>query len=139
MYKKGSRLDAGNYRPVSILPVLSKVLEKGVNSQLRDYLESGDILFEFQSGFCGKFLTDTCLINLTDQIKNETSKGNVTGVVMIDLQKAFDTCDHSILLRKLEHMGVASHWFRSYLSGRRQCVQVEGTVSPFQDVTCGVP
>ena len=78
-------------------------------------------------------------MNLTDHIKNETSKGNVTGMVMIDLQKAFDTCDHSILLQKLKCMGVASHWFRSYLSGRRQCVGVEGTMSPFLDITCGVP
>ena len=139
LYKKGSRLDAGNYRPVSILPVLSKVLEKAVNSQLRDFLESGNVLFDFQSGFRGGFSTDTCLTNLTDHIRNETAKGNVTGMVLIDLQKAFDTCDHSILLQKLKSMGVASHWFRSYLSERRQCVRTGGTVSSFLDVTCGVP
>ena len=91
------------------------------------------------SGFRGGYSTDSCLIGLTDFIKCEIGKGNLVGMVLIDLQKAFDTCDHLVLLQKLERMGVASHWFRSYLSGRRQCVQVGGTVSSFLDVTCGVP
>ena len=140
LFKKGSRLDPGNYRPVSILPVLSKVLEKAVNGQFRDFLETNKVLFEFQSGFRSGYSTDTCLISITDHIRSETSKGNVTGMVLIDLQKAFDTCDHSILLRKLLGMGVTSvDWFRSYLSGRQQCVQVGDTCSSFLDVTCGVP
>ena len=68
------------------------------------------------------------------------ARGNVVGMVLIDLQKAFDTCDHSILLRKLEGMGVTStNWFRPYLSDRRQCVQVGGCNSSFLDVSCGVP
>ena len=128
------------YRPVSILPVLSKVLEKAVNKQLREFLERSGILFEYQSGFRGGHSTDTCLINLTDRIRSETEKGNVTGMVMIDLQKAFDTCDHSILLRKLSKMGITSvDWFRSYLSDRRQCVQVGDVCSSFLDIKCGVP
>ena len=140
LFKKSSRLDPGNYRPVSILPVLSKVLEKAVNQQLREFLESNGIMFEFQSGFRSGYSTDTCLINLTDRIRSETAKGNVTGVVMIDLQKAFDTCDHSIMLQKLSKMGVTSvDWFRSYLSGRSQCVQVGDVCSSFMDIRCGVP
>ena len=140
LFKKGSRLDPGNYRPVSILPVLSKVLERAVNGQLREFLESNGILFEFQSGFRSGFSTDTCLANLTDRIRSETSKGNVTGMVLIDLQKAFDTCDHSILLQKLSRMGVGSvDWFRSYLSERKQCVQVGDICSSFMEITCGVP
>ena len=140
LFKKGSRLDPGNYRPVSILPVLSKVLEKAANSQLRQFLESNGLLFEYQSGFRSGHSTDTCLINLTDRIRSETAKGNVTGMVLIDLQKAFDTCDHSILLQKLSKMGVTSlDWFGSYLSDRRQCVQVGDVCSAFMCVKCGVP
>ena len=90
LYKKGSRLQAGNYRPVSILPVLSKILERAVNGQLNDYLTRKNLLYEFQSGFRKGFSTDTCLVNLCDHIKTEMDKGNYTGMVMIDLQKAFD-------------------------------------------------
>ena len=140
LFKKGSRLDPGNVRPVSILPILSKVLERAINNQLREFLETNKILFEFQSGFQGGYSTDTCLISLTDHIRGETVKGNVTGMVLIDLQKAFDTCDHSILLKKLSVMGVTSvDWFRSYFSDRQQCVQVGDTYSSFLNVTCGVP
>ena len=63
----------------------------------------------------------------------------MTGMVMIDLRKAFDTSDHHILLRKLDCMGIGPDWFWSYLSGWRQCVKVGDTISPFLDVTCGVP
>ena len=80
-----------------------------------------------------------CLINFTDHIHSETAKGHVTSMVMIDFRKAFDTCDHSILLSKLDCMGIGPDRFRSYLSGQRQCVKLDDTISPFLDVTCGVP
>lgn len=140
IFKKGSTLDPGNYRPVSILSSISKVLERAVNSQLVDYLNSKNLFYEYQSGFRGKYSTDTCLINLTDHIKGETRKGNLVGMVLIDLRKAFDTVDGDILLEKLSAMGVTSlEWFRSYLFDRGQCTEVDGTRSCFLDVTCGVP
>ena len=140
LFKKGSKLDPGNYRPVSILNVLSKILERAVHSQLGEYLEKRDLLFENQSGFRGGYSTDSSLIGLTDYIKGEMGKGNMVGMVLIDLQKAFDTVDHSILLDKLRAMGASSvSWFESYLSGRTQCVEVNDTRSEFLDVTCGVP
>ena len=140
LYKKGSRLDVGNYRPVSILPVLSKILERAVNDQLNEYLTKKGLLYDFQSGFRKGFSTETCLMNLCDYVKMETSKGNFTGMVLIDLQKAFDCVDHQILLDKLSVMGVMSvDWFRSYLNDRQQCTQVDGVDSDFLQVTCGVP
>ena len=140
LFKKGSRLDVGNYRPVSILPVLSKILERAVNNQLNEYLSKKNLLYVFQSGFRKGFSTDTCLMNLNDFIKSESSKGNFTGIVLIDLQKAFDCVDHDLLLRKLSAMGISStDWFRSYLSDRSQCTQVSGIDSSFSEVTCGVP
>ena len=119
LYKKGSRVEAGYYRPVGVLSVLSKVLERAVHKQLGEYLAKRDLLYKNQSGFRGSYSTDTCLVGLTDYIKGEMGKGSLVGLVLMDLQKAFDTVDHRILLDKLESMGVSSvSWFRSYLEGR---------------------
>ena len=140
LFKKGSTLDPGNYRPVSILSVLSKILERAAHTQLSDYLEKRGLLFENQSGFRSGYSTDSCLIGLTDFIKSEMGKGNLVGMVLIDLQKAFDTVDHSILCEKLKSIGVSSTvWFESYLADRSQCVDVKGSRSEFLPITCGVP
>jgi len=119
---------------------LSKVLERAVNDQLSDYLRKKKLLFEFQSGFRKGFSTDTCLVNLCDYVRNETNSGRYTGMIMIDLQKAFDCVDHSLLIRKLSAMGVASvDWFRSYLNDRSQCTRVGDVDSGFLSIDCGVP
>ena len=77
---------------------------------------------------------------MSDYIKSEIGHGRLVGLVMIDLQKAFDTVDHGILLDKMKAMGISDiSWFNSYLSDRSQCVEVDGTRSSFEDVTCGVP
>ena len=88
------------------------------------------MLFELQSGFRGNYSTDICLIHLTDHIKTHTFKGLYTGMIMLDLQKAFDTVDHSILCDKLKAMEIGSvEWFQSYLSDRTQTVPVNNTYS----------
>lgn len=86
LYKKGSKLDPGNYRPVSILPVLSKILERAVGVQLKDFLKRNNVLFENQSGFRDGFSTDTCTIGLTDYIREEMAAGRLVGMVLIDLR-----------------------------------------------------
>ena len=140
LYKKNSSLEAGNYRPVSILSVVSKILEKSVYSQLVEFLDENKLLFEFQSGFRSKYSTDTCLIHLFDYLKSNTAKGLYTGMLLLDLQKAFDTVDHEILCKKLETIGVLSvSWFRSYLCDRKQFVQINSVLSDPGLVTCGVP
>ena len=140
LFKKGSKLDPGNYRPVSILNVMSKVLERAVHTQLNEYLHVRGLLIENQSGFRGGYSTDSSLICLTDYIKHEIGQGNFTGMVLIDLAKAFDTVDHSILLDKLREIGVSSvDWFDSYLTGRSQCVEVSACKSEFLPISCGVP
>ena len=79
-------------------------------------------------------------LGLSEYVRREVSGGKLVGLVLLDLQKAFDCVDHGILLGKLTEMGVGSvDWFRSYLSGRRQCVLVDGVVSEFEEVRCGVP
>ena len=142
LFKKGSKLDPGNYRPVSILSTMSKIMERAVHSQLNEYLSKRGILCENQSGFRGGFSTDSCLIGLSDYVKGEIGRGNLVGMVLIDLQKAFDTVNHRILLDKLHAIGMSSSsvsWFGSYLTDRSQCVEVDGVRSDFSPISCGVP
>ncbi|KAK3085363.1 hypothetical protein FSP39_002164 [Pinctada imbricata] len=112
LFKKNNRLKPENYRPVSILSIVSKLLEKAIYNQLERFLVENNLLYEFQSGFRKSYSTDSCLIHLVDHIKLQTARGLFTGMVLLDLQKAFDTVDHEILCQKLEVLGVHSiDWF----------------------------
>ena len=142
LHKKNNKTETGNYRPVSVLGVISKILERVVYNQVYDYLSHNNLLYNLQSGFRPSFSTDTCLTHLTDYIKRECDKGNFTGMVLLDLQKAFDTVDHNILVSKLESIGLDEmtiKWFKSYLSDRTQLVEVGGVYSDTNVVPCGVP
>ena len=142
LYKKGNKLDPGNYRPVSILSTVSKVIERIIFDQINEYMVTNNLLYDFQSGFRTSHSTDTCLLYLTDLIKTEVDNGKYCGMVLLDLQKAFDTVNHNILLFKLKAMGFGSaslRWMRSYLGGRKQVVEVNGTLSTPLQPTCGVP
>ena len=122
--------------------MISKVFEKVVCMQLSDHLSENRLLYEFQSGIRSSYSTVTCLIHLTDYIKLENDKGNLTGMVLLDLQKAFDTVNHTILWNKLKWLGahdLTIQWFRSYLTGRTQVTDIVGTMSEPKGVTCGVP
>ena len=109
---------------------------------MESYFKDRNLIYDFQSGFRKGFSTDTCLIHLTDYIRSQNDKGNVVGMVLLDLQKAFDTVDHAILLMKLYSSGLGQdmlRWFKSYLSDRRQLVDVSGTFSSTANISCGVP
>ena len=111
-----------------------------MHTQLSDYLEKRGILFDNQSGFRSGHSTDSCLLELSDFVKDEIGKGNLVGMVLIDLQKAFDTVAHDVLIEKLSAIGIDSVlWFKSYLSNRHQCVDVNGSRSEFLPISCGVP
>ena len=140
LFKKNSRLDVGNYRPVSILPIISKILERAIYVQIEAYLKEKELLYEYQSGFRKSHSTDSCLTNLSDYIRVLISEGKYVGMVLLDLQKAFDTVDHDILCKKLEAMGLdETDWFKSYLGGRKQVVVANDTTSEPGIVNCGVP
>ena len=142
IYKKNDKTDVGNYRPVSILSIISKIMEKAIYDQLEQHLVKKQLLYDFQSGFRHGFSTDTCLVNLTDFIRLQMDKGHLVGMLLLDLQKAFGTVNHSILLMKLQAIGLSNSalsWFRSYLSDRQQLVEISGTRSSSKRISCGVP
>ena len=94
IFKKGAKTEAQNYRPISLLPLISKVIEKSIFDQVLEYLSKNNLLYIYQSGFRTNHSTDTCLSHLTNMILNGAEKGIHTGMILIDLQKAFDTLDH---------------------------------------------
>ena len=132
-----------NYRPVSNLSTLSKLLEKAVNTQLADHLEKNNLLGECQSGFRPGHSCETHLVRVVDDVLAEIDRGNVVAVIQIDLSAAFDTIDHSQLLRRLEERyGIGSavlDWFSSYLANRCYKVKVDDSLSPEFLLKYGVP
>ena len=121
---------------------MSKIFERIVYDQLSKHLDKHNILYKYQSGFRKSYSTETALIDLSDRIKFSMDKGLYTGMVMIDLQKAFDTVNHAIMSDKLGAVGcddASVNWFNSYLSNRSQYIDIKGTLSDCGEVTCGVP
>ena len=140
--EKGEKCNPGNYRPISILPVISKLFEKLVNIRVINFLEKNGILYEHQYGFRKGFNTILSLIDLINQITKYTDEGRPTIGVFIDFAKAFDTINHSVLLKKLRHYGfrgLALQWFKNYLENRRQFVEYDNCTSANRSISCGVP
>jgi hypothetical protein len=142
IHKKGSKLDPGNYRPVSVLPAISKIMERIVHDQLYSYLASNNLLSPQQSGFKKLHSCQTSLHRMTEYLFSEIHKRNVIGLVALDLKKAFDTVNHEIMLSKMELYGVRERektWFQSYLSLRSQRCCINSCQSDPKTVLCGVP
>ncbi len=121
LFKKGNRCDPGNYRPISILSVAYIILEIIVYNHMNEYLTKSSYINDFQSGFRKSHSTDTTLLYLTDFIRRPVDEGKMCGMVLLDLQKAFDPVHHSILLDELSVIA----WFNSYLSERVQRVEID--------------
>ncbi len=142
LFKDGDRTDPCNYRPIAILPAASKLLERTVHQQVYDYLEENKILSEAQFGFRKRHSTTTCILNLLNDIYLNMDIGWYTGVVFLDLKKAFDTVNHTVLLRKLGMYGFSDEscqWFANYLGNRLQFAKVNGKISGGRTTLCGVP
>ena len=142
LHKAGEKDDPKNYRPISVLPVVSKVLERLVHRQLAGYFDKHNLLCKSQSGFRRKHSTETAVTYFTDEILMNMDNGLVTGSVFIDLAKAFDTVDHDILISKLKYYGVCDEslpWFKNYFSGRKQVVCIDSQTSDEFDIRSGVP
>ena len=108
LFKQGDRTDKDSYRPISILPTVSKVIERAVHSQLYDFLDTNKLLSVNQIGFRRERPTELALAQFTDEVLENMDNGLVTGAVYIDLKKAFDTVDHTIMIKKLKTMGISS-------------------------------
>ena len=142
LFKKGFKTDLKNYRPISLLPFMSKVVERIVHEQTMEFLDKHNILYKFQSGFRKNHSTDFCLCYLTDKISKGFDTGLLTVVILIDLQKAFDIIDHRILLLKMPSLGFSREvidWYKSYLYSRKFHVNVHDKFSTSADLRCGVP
>ena len=142
IFKAGNRKVLNKYRPISILPLVSKIIEKAVHSQLLPYLTSNDLLSPNQSGFRPGYSTLAAVAHAHDNWLHHINNGNLIGSLFIDLQKAFDTVNHGILLRKLSVYGLsplAVDWLTSYLSGRTQQVCFKSKLSLVSPITSGIP
>ena len=123
LFKKGSKRELGKYRPISVLPLVSKIFEKIIYHQLYDYLQENSLSNTYQSGFRSMHSTLTALLETTNNWSINIDNGLLNGVLFVDLKKAFDTIDHEITLRKLANYGVdpnALRFFASYLCDRSQ-------------------
>ena len=142
LFKADDPMLFNNYRPVSLLCVLSKVFEKIMYSRLMSFLETQKILYHKQLGFRTQHSTYMAIMILLDKLINSIENGEIVVGVYLDFSKAFDTVDHDIILTKLYHYGIrgnALQWFKSYMSERKQFVTYNGTSSSMKTIYCGVP
>ena len=142
VFKSGSKSDTPNYRPISVLPVFAKILEKAVHEMMYNFLLQHKLLFSYQSGFRPLHSTATSLIDITNTILQNIDKGKLTGLAFLDLSKAFDTLDHDLLLTKLAGFGLSKssvNWFNAYLTNRTQSVIINGIQTDAEPILYGVP
>ena len=121
---------------------IDKRFEKLVHRRFVTFLDKNEIIFERQFGFCEKHSTSHNLLTLTETIRQQLDRGEFSCVVFLDLQKAFDSVDHLILLEKMKHYGFggkANGWIKSYLTERKQFVQVKKSESNIKLISSGVP
>ena len=142
LYKKDDKQLFSNYRPISLLPSISKIFEKVILLQLTEYLDKNNILHQNQYGFRKNHSTELASLHLVDYIYYTMDANEIPLNVYIDLSKAFDSLNHKILLSKLKFYGVTGlslDLLYSYLSNRKQCTLYNSTFSDFIGIKQGVP
>ena len=142
LFKKENPELPSKYRPISLLSICSKILDKRMYKRLYSFLEVHNILYSLQFGFQKNHSIDHALVSLTESVKNTLDSKRLGCGIFIDLQRAFDTVNHKIFLSKQKHYGIrgcALEWFRPCLSDRKQYVSVNGKYSSLLTVSCGVP
>ena len=142
LYKTKDPALFSNYRPISLLPFFSKILERLMYNRLYNFLTEHNILSMNQFGFRKNYSTFLALMDLVDSISKNIDEGNYSIGIFLDLSKAFDTINHTILLDKLCRYGIRGvtlNWFKHYLNDRKQFVSYNNTTSASMKVTCGVP
>ena len=142
LHKSGSTTNFDNYRPISVLPIVSKVIEKIVHKQLMNFLDENKLLSTRQFGFRAKMSAELAATLLLDDIRKNVDKGQLVGAVFVDLSKAFDTISHSKLLTKLPSYGIDGKertWFEDYLFNRSAQVSYNDVLSEAQQLKSGIP
>ena len=122
-----------NYRPISQLPILSKIMERVVSRQLINYLENNNLLDYFQSAYRKSFSTETALTYVTDLIHNSLDSSNCVQLLLIDLSSAFDILNHSILINRIIELGIEGSplkWLMSFITDRTSSVKINDFISP---------
>ena len=142
VYKAGNKQQFNNYRPILLPPCISKVLEKVMDKKCINYVNKIGILSEHQFVFCKRHSTNFALIDLVNTITTVLDHKEFAIGVFLDLSKAFDTVNHSLLLQKIEYYGIRGivlDWFKNYITKRYQCVRYNNKVSDKTEISCGVP
>ena len=142
IFKHSDKSQFTNYRPISLLPAFSKILERVVHKRLYKYLVTKNLLNVSQYGFQKHSSTELAILELQDRIIQNLASKKWCSAIFLDLSKAFDTLDHSIMLSKLSYLGIrgtALAWFESYLSNRSQFIDFKGVHSAKKYLSCGVP
>ncbi|OON91327.1 MAG: hypothetical protein ATN33_01430 [Epulopiscium sp. Nele67-Bin001] len=143
IFKAGDKTEPDNYRPISILPIISKVAEKWVTTKLTEHLNNGyATLHPMQFGFRKFHSTETATCYFLENLKSLLDQGGFVAAVFLDLKRAFDTINHDLLIAKLSHFNFSSNalcWMKSYLTDRKQAVQIGDSLSTYLTCSTGVP
>ena len=142
IFKDNDDMSVANYRPISILPSISKIFEKIMYEQINNHFIEQDLFHNSQYGFRPKHSTEFAAIELVDRVLKQLDNGKLPLNIYVDLKKAFDTIDHNILLEKLQYYGFGENslkLIKSYLQQREQCVEIDSVCSHFLVNTMGVP
>ena len=142
VYKKDEEFLLTIYRPISVLPCFSKLLEHIMYNRLFKHLSENRILYEKQFGFQTSHSTEHAILLLVNQLYQSFDESKFTLGIFIDLSKVFDTVDYKILTKKLELNGIKDcnlRWFESYLSKRKKFIKYGGKQTNIETITCGVP
>jgi len=142
IYKKGEMCFTSNYRPISLLSIFNKLLEKLMHKRLYSFLQKNSVLYQYQFGFRKNYSTSLALIEVIDSIIKYLDDSDTVVGIYLDLQKAFDTVNHEILLAKMKNYGIRGviyNWFASYLRNRKQFTAIGKNSSEVNEIKCGVP
>ena len=142
LFKSGYLLDVDNYRPISLLPVMAKILKKFVYQCVSTHMDENNILFNWQFGFRAKHSTVDAIADFVGNVLNAFEDKQMVLTLFVDLRKAFDSVSHQVILQKLKKLGIDGIellWFENYLTNRRQFVSLNDDSSKYENITVGIP